>query len=309
MTDPRALEQRALALLRRGDGVGALPLLRSLTDRSPDAPAGWLYLGEAARIAGDDETLNRAAERLLELEPRTVRALVWKGDLLERAGDPRLAAGFYNRAVRSAERMTDPPASLKSEIARAAAAVERLEAAFADHLDTALSQRLDAGPRLRRAIDILSGRATVTMQQPTLFYFPGLVAREFFERDEFDWASAIELATPAIRAELGDALGQRGLFTPYLTRDHGGVPRDRHELIESADWSALHLMDKGEPNPALANRFPRHARCARQRAAVPRARSRADGDVLAAEGRRTHPAAPRHDQHPSDLPSPPLDPG
>lgn len=252
--DLRRLEATAAAAIQRGDGAAALGPMRTLSEHRPDDPAMWMYLGEAARLAGDDSTLNEAADRLLALEPRAVRALVWKGDVLERSGDPRLAAGFYSRAVRSAEAMATVPASLQPEIARAQVALKRLEAAFADHLDRALPA--DAGPRLKRAADILAGRATIHLQQPTHFYLPGLAQREFFERDEFDWAGEVELATPAIRAELGAALGEPGLFSPYLTSDHGGVPRDRTAITDSADWSALHLMDQGEVKPELADRFP-----------------------------------------------------
>ena len=252
--DLRRLEAEAAAAIGRGDGQAALSPLRALSYHRPNDPAVWMYLGEAARLAGDDATLGEAADRLLVLQPRTVRALVWKGDVLERAGDGRLAAGFYGRAVESAGRMDSVPTSLQPEIDRARLAVERLDASFAGHLDRNLAP--DAGPRVRRAADILAGRATIHLQQPTQFYLPGLAQREFFERDEFAWAGEVELATPAIRAELGAALGVSELFSPYLTSDHGGVPRDRTAVTDSHDWSALHLMDSGEVRPDMAARFP-----------------------------------------------------
>lgn len=250
----RQLEATAAAAIGRGDGQAALGPMQTLSEHRPDDPAVWMYLGEAARLAGDDATLGTAADRLLALQPRAVRALIWKGDVLERGGNVRLACGFYSRAVRSAETMDPVPASLQPELLRASEAVERLEAVFADHLDRALS--VNSSSRLRRAADILAGRASIHLQQPTQFYLPGLAQREFFERKEFAWAGEVELATPAIRAELGAALGEQGLFSPYLTSDHGEVPRDRTAVTDSADWSALHLMDKGEVKPDMAERFP-----------------------------------------------------
>lgn len=250
----RQLEATAAAAIGRGDGQAALGPMRTLSEHRPDDPAVWMYLGEAARLAGDDATLGTAADRLLALQPRAVRALIWKGDVLERGSNARLACGFYSRAVRLAETMDPVPASLQPELLRASEAVERLEAVFADHLDRALS--VNSSSRLRRAANILAGRASIHLQQPTQFYLPGLAQREFFERKEFAWAGEVELATPAIRAELGAALGEQGLFSPYLTSDHGEVPRDRTAVTDSADWSALHLMDKGEVKPDMAERFP-----------------------------------------------------
>ena len=48
---------------------------------------------------------------------------------------------------------------------------------------------------------MLRGEREIYPQEPTVLYYPYLAQRQFFERDEFDWVSEIEAATPAIREE------------------------------------------------------------------------------------------------------------
>src|SRR3546814_14319280 len=49
----------------------------------------------------------------------------------------------------------------------------------------------DAGhatPRLAEALRMLAGEQPLYLQQPSVFYFPGLAQRPFFERSDFAWA-------------------------------------------------------------------------------------------------------------------------
>src|SRR3546814_6568411 len=63
------------------------------------------------------------------------------------------------------------------------------------------------------------------LQQPNMFYFPGLAQRPFFERSDFDWSGAVEAATDAIRAELLAMVDSASdPFGPYVTASHDRPP-------------------------------------------------------------------------------------
>ncbi|MFL6722976.1 MAG: aspartyl/asparaginyl beta-hydroxylase domain-containing protein, partial [Sphingomicrobium sp.] len=97
------------------------------------------------------------------------------------------------------------------------------------------------------------------VQQPTSFYFPGLPQRSFYEREEFDWAPALEERTGTIKAELEALLrSQAEQFEPYIGADadrSGGTAPNAH-LAGDASWSAFHLLKGGVPVEGHAERFP-----------------------------------------------------
>ena len=80
---------------------------------------------------------------------------------------------------------------------------------------------------------------------------------QFYEREDFAWAAAIESATGDILEELAAALPEDGLFTPYL-KARGNRPRqDFHGLLDNPAWSTLYLWENGGPVERNVARFPR----------------------------------------------------
>ena len=192
-----------------------------------------------------------ALQQRLKAAPRDLPALVAMAALKQRAGDDRAAISFYRTALNVA---TQPGARVPTDLVPALRAGEAFVATaqvrFAAHLGDALAGAGLAdgrgGARLRQGIDLLFGRAELFQQQPSMFYFPELPQRQFFERDEFAWAETVEAETDAIRAELEALMAGGDAFAPYV----GGSPdrpRPANPLLDDPAWSAAYLWQAGAP--------------------------------------------------------------
>jgi len=92
---------------------------------------------------------------------------------------------------------------------------------------------------------MLAGEQPLYLQQPSMFYFPGLAQRPFFERDMFDWAPDVEAATDAIRAELQALIDNASdRFGPYVTASPDRPPPN-NPLLDKPDWGAAWLWKDG----------------------------------------------------------------
>ncbi|MBU1825263.1 MAG: aspartyl/asparaginyl beta-hydroxylase domain-containing protein [Alphaproteobacteria bacterium] len=260
-TATRLAQEGGLAL-QRGDAAAARAALQSVADAGLANAQIWLMLGEACFQLGDRKQLATAADALLALDNKVVRAMIWKGGCLRDSGDLPAAASWYGKALRQAGLVDRLPASLVPLIREAETAAAEIDAEFGAALEAGLTARglppEQRSPAFRRAIAIMRGEETaeLEMQRPSSFYFPGLPQRRFFERDAFDWVSTVEAATNAIRAELRAALADPDLFKPYLTHTHNRPRVEFGDMHDNPSWSALHLIDKGVPVPALIARFP-----------------------------------------------------
>ncbi len=228
---------------------------------SSDDPRVALLLGEACQKIGDNDTLDRAAERLLSLIPSQIRPLIWKGDVFWRGGDRARARQFYAAALNRAKLGHVPP-MLSLELER----IETLMANWQDELLHFLDEHLrrNAFPperrsaKIGRSIDMLAGRidADLSIQRPTLYYVPGLPQHPWYDRNEFDWAPAFEEQTEAIRAELVNVLTDEQAFTPYIEGDNHGPVRDYQGLLNNPAWGAFYLWRDGAPQAANVAKCP-----------------------------------------------------
>ncbi len=177
-----------------------------------------------------------------------------------RAGDDRAASSFYHTAFAVAEQDRNPlPRALTAMLERGRVFVQQANTRFTDHLLTLVdSGEVEDGrarDRVAQAVDLLLGRTQLHLQQPSMFYFPGLPQRQYYERGEFAWAGEIETATAAIRRELEAVLtGERG-FEPYIRRDPTR-PAPANHLLDDPSWGAFYLWRSGEPVPDHAERCP-----------------------------------------------------
>nr|WP_283938025.1 aspartyl/asparaginyl beta-hydroxylase domain-containing protein [Sphingomonas caseinilyticus] len=250
----------------RRDGAAARRLLGSL---APEAinPGNLFLLAQACRMEGDEAAEASAIDRLLRAQPLHLGALLMKGAALARTGDEDGAMAPYQAAVSIAQQVRQRgenlPPMLAAEVDRAAQWVGRHIAERAARIDEALA-RSGFGPgsrsqRIDEALGILRGDLPIQLQEPTSFYFPGLPQRSFYEREEFEWASALEANTPAIKTELEAMLAaQAEQFEPYVAADadrSSGTAPNAH-LAGSTSWSAYHLLKGGEPVEGHAEQFP-----------------------------------------------------
>ena len=246
MSDTDMLTRDGMAALARGGFAEARDLLSRACAPGIDAP--WLALAQCCNRLGDAVGEEAALDGLLNQDIRHIGALLRKGDLRGAAGDDRAATSFYRSALNMAAQSENVPAGLHPLLARAEAFITLAQERYAAFLGERLAATgtTDASARVAESVDLLLGKRQLYLQQPSVFYFPGLPQRAFYERDEFDWIGAVEAATPAIIAELAAVDAQTGTFDPYV-RSAPERPRPNNELRDDPRWGAWYLWEGGAP--------------------------------------------------------------
>jgi aspartate beta-hydroxylase len=244
------LGERAKAALQRRDARAALDLLAQ-------APAGdatadtFLDKALALRMLGDFAAAVTALDRALALEPRNFLALLSKGALLERLGQPKPAALVYKNALAVASAIDSVPHALAAPVERARQAVARHAAALAEHLRASVAGlRAEASgaalDRFDESLSIFAGETRPYVQEPLLLAYPRLPAIPFYERGLFPWMAELEAATPKLQAELAAVLEARADdFAPYIAFPPGAPVNQWGELNHSRRWSSYFLWKDG----------------------------------------------------------------
>jgi aspartyl/asparaginyl beta-hydroxylase (cupin superfamily) len=258
--DARALLRDGLAALQAGRARDAHALLTRATGADPDG-SGHYLLAQACRLLGDAQGERAALNRHLHRQPRHLAALLLMAERQAQDGDERAASSFYRTAFAVAEREGDkltPP--LVAMLERGQHYVAQADARFTRHLtdliDAGMIEDGRATARVRQSLDLLLGRSQLYLQQPSMFYFPGLPQRQFYERDEFPWVAEVEAATATIQAELAAVTtGPEAGFEPYIRRP-ADRPAPPNHLLEDPSWGAYYLWQSGALVPDHAARCP-----------------------------------------------------
>jgi len=258
--DLEAVARSGVAALQRGDAAGARSAFAEVQAAGRDTHQLRLLMAQACTAVGDAAGAHAALDRVLADEPTNLYALILRGDLFTMAGDERAAVSWYQAALDQAPRAGKLSPDLLARLRGAEAAAKRAAASFQRRMEDALATAgvggAAAGPRFGEALAILSGEATVQLQQPTSFYYPGLPQQSFFETADLPWVAALEAAAPAMRAELEAILADEGAeIAPYVVADPNR-PAKRHVLMGDPKWSALHLYRSGEIVAVNADRCP-----------------------------------------------------
>jgi hypothetical protein len=209
----------------------------------------WLDQARDAHRRGDVAAETAVLEAAIRADRGNIAALLAMAELKRGLADDRAAGSFYRLALGTAAQARSVPPALHPGLQRAEQFVAATERAFADHL---LGQLRGAGidaasatPRVAEALRVLAGEQPLYLQQPSMFYFPGLAQRPFFERADFEWVEAVEAATDAIRTELlalVDKAADR--FGPYVTASPDRPPPN-NPLLDKPDWGAAWLWKDG----------------------------------------------------------------
>lgn len=233
--------------LRRGDVVGAKARLAT----TPDAPP--LLAARIANLGGDLHAEEQALTRALEQNPRHLGALLAMADTKVRQHDDRAAAGWFRAALNQAS--SSPfPADFRPLLERAQSWLDQSSQRFEAHIRSSLG---DVGkmPRIGHAIDLLTNKVQLYLQQPSMFYFPGLPQRPFYERAEFPWLAEVEAAIPTMQAELAVRLSGGADFRPYV-ETQPGRPAPNNPLKDDPAWGAHYFWNNGEPVEPNASEAP-----------------------------------------------------
>lgn len=256
MSDPARLEAEADQAAARGDVAAARRLLEEVTAADPKRVDPWLKLSAMCRSAGDLDGALAAVSGALRADPLAFLPLLVKANLLERAGRAVEAAETYGYAL--AQKPEEVPAHLGAMLAHAEAVhrayVERSAARLAEAgaaAEAALSER--ERRRVERFRSNIVRTTRVYHSEPTHFHYPGLVEREFHDREDFPWLAELEAATAALTADFHAVMGaERAELVPYIQYPDGVPLRQWEALNRSRDWTAIHLVANGkvvEANP------------------------------------------------------------
>ena len=225
MAEPQQTIDAALDALAHRNPALAAQLLNAVAGHVPDAQMPWLALANAEMALGRLDAAEAAMDRHLALQHRDIGGLLMKGLLRERRGDTRAASSFYT-------------AALNQDAAAAGAS---------------------PSPAIREAIDLLAGRREVDLQKPSLFYYPGLPQRRFYDPDQFAWLRPMMDLVPQMQAELHAVAGAHGAhgegFAPYV-RTSTERPAANNPLRDDPAWGAFHFWRDGAIVPEHAARCP-----------------------------------------------------
>ncbi|MFL6740906.1 MAG: aspartyl/asparaginyl beta-hydroxylase domain-containing protein [Sphingomicrobium sp.] len=191
--------------------------------------------------------------------PANVVGLLAQGDGYAAKGDSRAATSYYQAALQAAQQGAAIDLTTRSRLNAAVGYIRQAAEAYTAALKSLVADRPASArtDRLRHAVEILAGERELFLQEPTVFYFPYLANRQFFERDEFDWVAELEAETPAIRAELEAIIAAGADFQPYVEDEPDRPRREFHGLHGHPSWTALYLWRDGRRVEENAARCPR----------------------------------------------------
>jgi aspartyl/asparaginyl beta-hydroxylase (cupin superfamily) len=259
-TNPLQLTQAAQTALRRGQLTEARKILLEMVQSGAAAPPDLLTLGTVCHQLGDLTTAAGAIDRLLGLDPRNFRGLVLRGDLLTAAGDVRSASAFYATALRVAPPANQLALEAAQDLRRVQAIVQKnaadYQAFLLERLAAAGFDASRSSSRFAQSVDLILGKRRVYLQEPKVYYFPGLPQIQFYGREPFPWLDKLEDATEAIRAELRAVMGDPQAFAPYVTGDANRPRKDQAGMLNNPAWSAFYLWKNGEAVAGNAERCP-----------------------------------------------------
>ena len=262
----RALAEAGVLALRKGDAANAKHLFEQIITLGAADASAFLGLAYACRRLNDSAATVNALDNALLLEPKNLRALIFKADHLAAVGDERAAVSFYLAAARIAAASTEPlPPDLQNEVARAQAMCEQSVVASESFLRERLARqglvtapfRDPASRRFEDSLDVMFGHKKIYFQEPRQYFFPGLPHIQFFAREDFPWLDAVEAAIDEIRAELKEVMKQMNAFVPYVQGAEDRPHNAQQGMLNNPDWSAFYLWKNGEVVAENADRCPR----------------------------------------------------
>jgi aspartate beta-hydroxylase len=252
-------------MLRCGNARRARELFERAIGIDPGSKVLWSNLADAYRSLNDRKAEGEALERALGIDPRYVLALLQKGDLMERLGQPKTAAIVYAAAIDCV--VSGSPAS--PNLAAALAHAQEVVRSDAGSLEAFLEQEMvsvrqqHAGADQQRydgCRDVFLRKRRVFNHEPKGFIFPYLPAIEFFRREDFPWLDVLEAATEDIAAEaLAVLAADKADFRPYVDFPATAPIDQWGPLNHSLDWSVYSIWNDGFPIAAHVEKCPKTA--------------------------------------------------
>lgn len=258
--DLSALLGAADAAVAAGDLGEAARLLEHGLAVQDHGPAVWLRLAGLRRALRQPRRALDAVHGALAHNPLDFVALCLRAALLEKIAPARAGEAW---AEALAQRPDGPlPHGMDATIAAGEKLRDAWQESRAQSFAAATAPAEQAGDsdtawKIARFRSNVLRKTRVWHSAPTHYHYPGLIEREFHARTAFPWLAELEAATADIRAEMQAALAStRAELVPYITyADHEAMDQWR-PLNRNPDWTAVHLIQKGEMMAANAALCP-----------------------------------------------------
>ncbi|HWJ39046.1 MAG TPA: aspartyl/asparaginyl beta-hydroxylase domain-containing protein [Sphingomicrobium sp.] len=232
------------------DFQGAASLLEQAAQLQPQDVGLWMRIAAMRRAASQPRRALEAVHKALALNPRDFTALLMRASLLQKLDDPDAGEAWGHALAQKPG--TAVPEALKPVIAEA----ERCYAAWQSEQQSRLLESIapaeakadeEQRKRMERFCSNTVRRTRPYHSSPTHYHYPELAEREFHPRRLFPWLERLEAATEIIAAELRNVMAaERAELVPYVQYDEH-VPMDQwRPLNQNPDWTAIHLLLKGE---------------------------------------------------------------
>lgn len=251
---------KGLEALRRGDAKAAFELLDAAVVSGDSNEHVLMGLAVVARSLSNYERCLSAIDRYLKQKPESLEANLIKADAFAALGKQRAATSFYMAALRLSPPPDQLPPELRKDVMRAKEACERAQSDFAEHFHARLKNiglAEHAGrSRVEQAVDILTGRKQVFLQQPQKFYLPELPQIQFYDAYAQPWSKSIRDGAAAIKSELTALIAGDDVFEPYMTHNPIAPVSEDLSLNENQQWSSFHLYRDGHKVSANMARCP-----------------------------------------------------
>lgn len=265
-----ALNFLSVQALNSGDPARAGNLIARAIAVAPGEAT--LYKNQALALAasGHSAAALHSLAQALELKPDFPVALLHMGHLLAGEGRGNEALRAYNAALEQAREQgiwTTPeaiPPAVRPLLAQAAQAVGEAREAFVNERLAPLRRQYgDAAlARVDQCLAVLNGKQNLQYQhprqRPTFMLFPGIPARNFFDRDDFPSLDHVEAATADIQSELAEVLTHNEGMQPFINmpEQHAGQWK---ALNRSPDWNAFFFYRDGVRYEENCRRCPKTA--------------------------------------------------
>ncbi len=248
---------RALAA---GDAAQTRALLEAAALSDPQVASFWQRLATVQRLTGAPRQALASIDRGLALGPLDFVGLLMRAGLLEQLSEAE-AGEAYGRALAQRPVGALPPA-LAPAIGRAERAWAAHQQSFEGRLGAALeASGADLTPaergRVARLTSNASHRTRAYHSEATHFHYPGLREVEFHDPAQFAWLRRFEDATDLVAAEMAKAAAATSAeLVPYIQYADNEPLAQWAGLNFNRDWTAIHLIDRGQVVGANADLCP-----------------------------------------------------
>ena len=239
----------------------AATLLEEAATLSPADLGLWMRIAAMRRGTGHPVEALEAVHNALSINPRDFTALLMRASLLQKLGHAEAGEAWGHALAQK------PDADLPDQLQPVIAEAEHLYATWQDEQDARMAASMAAAEaradpeqrkRMARFRSNTLRRTKPFHSSPTDYFYPELTEREFHPRRLFPWAERVEAATEAITAELRAVMAaERAELVPYVQYDDHVPMEQWRPLNHNPDWTAIHLLLKGERIDANADHCPR----------------------------------------------------